>query len=204
MKRLKRFEEPAAGCVWAADSQSFVVGSLDRNSLCTFNVHDEEITYWSKKHRVQDLCGSPDGRWLVTVDEVQKIHIYNGLTRELEFEMDLKICPTSVTISHDSRHLLVNKKDGEAQLIDLITREPVQTFLGHTMGEFIIRSSLGGANESYAISGSEDGNVLIWHKTMGSIVERLPAHDPRCNCVAWNPTNPCMFATGGDDRKVKM
>ncbi|KAM5342580.1 hypothetical protein ACJ41O_013546 [Fusarium nematophilum] len=205
IKKFSRFAEPVSGCVWARDSQSFVLGTLDPNySLRTVNVHDDDVYEWSKKHRVQDICGSPDGRWLVAVDNFQTIHVYNAITRELEFDMELKARPTSVSISQDSRHLLVNKCDGEAQLIDLVTRNSVQKFFGHTGGEFLIRSSFGGPNESFVLSGSEDGNILIWHKNTGAAVERLPGHHPRCNAVAWNPADPFMLASCGDDGRLKI
>jgi len=51
---------------------------------------------------------------------------------------------------------------------------------------------------------SIDGHVFIWHKSSGIAVERLDAHHPRCNSVSWNPADPCMFATCGDDGKIKM
>ncbi|KAF9874837.1 putative WD domain-containing protein [Colletotrichum karsti] len=203
--KLERFEEPASGCVWSADSKSFVTGSLDKlHGLRTWSTSGEMLCEWGKKHRVQDICGSPDDHWLVAVDDVQKIHVYNRTTRELEYEMELKARPTCVSISQDSRHLLVNKKDGEVQLIDLATRTSVQKFLGHTGGEFIIRSAFGGANESFVISGSEDGHILIWHKNSGAAVERLEGHQPRTNAVSWNPKDPCMLASCGDDGKVKV
>ncbi|KAJ3546560.1 hypothetical protein NM208_g1933 [Fusarium decemcellulare] len=205
IKRYDRFAEPVSGCVWARDNQSFVLGTLDPNySMRSVNVNDDEVYEWGKKHRVQDICGSPDGRWLVAVDNLQTIHVYNAITRELEFDMELKARPTSVSISQDSRHLLVNKCDGEAQLIDLVTRSSVQKFFGHTGGEFLIRSSFGGPNESFVLSGSEDGNILIWHKNTGAAVERLPGHHPRCNAVAWNPADPFMLASCGDDGRLKM
>ncbi|UKZ83496.1 hypothetical protein TrVFT333_011305 [Trichoderma virens FT-333] len=205
IKTLRKFTEPVSGCVWAADSRSFVLGSLDKvHGLCTFNVYDDEIIEWNKKHRVQDLCGSPDERLLVVVDDLQNIHVYDANTRELEYDLELKARPTSVSISQDSRHLLVNKQDGEAQLIDLTTRNSVHKFLGHTGGEFLIRSAFGGANESFVMSGSEDGNILIWHKNIGAAVERLPGHQPRCNAVVWNPTDPCMLASCGDDGRIKI
>lgn len=191
--------------MWAADNRSFVLGTLDKaHGLCTFNVHDEEVIAWGKKHRVQELCGSPDGRLLVAVDDLQMIHIYNAVTRELEYDIRLEARPTSVNISQDSRHLLVNKQDGEAQLIDLATKTAVHKFLGHTGGDYLIRSAFGGANESFVMSGSEDGNILIWHKNIGAAVERLPGHSPRCNAVVWNPTDTCVLASCGDDGRVKM
>ena len=50
-----------------------------------------------------------------------------------------------------------------------------------------------------------DGRVYIWHKENGTLIETLEGHSGGCvNAVAWNPADPCMFASGGDDRKVRM
>jgi WD repeat-containing protein 26 len=156
LRKLEKFEEPVSGCIWSADGRSFITGSLDKNrSLRTWSVDGEMIHDWGKRHRVQDICGSVDTRWVVAVDDLNKIHVYNGITRELDYELELKARPTSVSISEDCRHLLVNRRDGEAQLIDLMTRNSVQKYLGHTGGEYLIRSSFGGANESFVVSGSE-------------------------------------------------
>ncbi|KAL4726100.1 hypothetical protein ACLX1H_006777 [Fusarium chlamydosporum] len=205
IRQFNRFAEPVSGCVWAHDSRSLVLGTLDPTySLRTINLHTNEEHDWGKKHRVEDLCGSLDGRWLVALDNESRIHVYNAITRELEFDMELNKRPTSVSISQDSRHLLINKSDGEAQLIDLVTRNSVQKFFGHTGGDYMIRSSFGGANESFVLSGSEDGNILIWHKNTGAAVERLSGHHPRCNAVAWNPTDPYVLASCGDDGRLKI
>ncbi|KAJ4145495.1 hypothetical protein LMH87_004344 [Akanthomyces muscarius] len=205
IKKLASFDQPVSGCLWAPDSKSFVLGGLSRaHGLCTFFVTSDEIEQWGKDHRVQDLALSPDGRWLVALDDQHKFHVYNAKTRELIYTHELKTRPTSVSISEDSKHMLLNKRDGEAQLIEIETKAHKQKFLGHTGGEFLIRSSFGGANEGFVVSGSEDGNILIWHKNTGAAVERLPGHHPRCNAVAWNPTDPCMLASGGDDKRVKI
>lgn len=205
IRKLASFDQPVSGCIWAPDSTSFVLGGLSRaHGLCTFFVASLEIEQWGKDHRVLDLALSPDGRWLVALDDQHKFHVYNAKTRELIYTHELKTRPTSVSISADSKHMLLNERDGEAQLIEIETKAHKQKFLGHTGGEFLIRSSFGGANEGFVVSGSEDGNILIWHKNTGAAVERLPGHHPRCNAVAWNPTDPCMLASGGDDKRVKM
>ncbi|ROT43710.1 WD repeat-containing protein [Sodiomyces alkalinus F11] len=205
LKKLDRFGEPITGCVWAPDGRSFTVSSLDKkHSIRTYNLDGVLVHDWGKSHRVQDLCGSRDGRWMVAVDDHQTIHVYNGITRSPEFEMQMKVRPTSVSISEDSSLLLVNKQDSEAQLIELATRSVSQKLLGHTSGKYLIRSAFGGANESFVLSGSEDGNILIWHKNTGAVVERLPGHAPRANAVVFNPTNPFMIASCGDDGLVNM
>ena len=108
------------------------------------------------------MCGSKDGRWLAAIDteNVQQsghniVRVYNATTRELEYEMNLGDRLMSVSISNDCRHMLVNKYDGEAHLIDLVTQELVQKFLGYTGSNCLIRAAFGGANESFVVSGSE-------------------------------------------------
>ncbi|KAI5865540.1 WD40-repeat-containing domain protein [Durotheca rogersii] len=205
LKRLQWCDEPVTSCVWAADDQTFVTGSLNGSqSLVQWNLSGEMIHDWNNCHRVEDLAASSDGRWLVSMDMLNHIHVYNFITRELEYEMDLRVRTTSVSISQNPRHLLVTHQNGVAQLIDLVIREPIQNYTGFTGGEFTIRSSFGGADESFIISGSEDGSVYVWHKASGQLVEKLVGHTPRCNSVSWSPVDPCLFATCGDDGKIKI
>jgi len=203
---LSRFGEPASSCVWAPDGQTFVTGCLDKErNLCQWNLNGEVIYDWGRSHRIQDLAVSPNGNRLIAMDNESHLHVYNFVTRELEYEMDLKVQLSSISISQDSRYMLVNKTDGEARLFDIETRETVRIFLGQKGGKFVIRSAFGGANESFVISGSEDGNVYIWHKENGSLVEKLEGHKSGCcNAVSWNPKDPCMFASAGDDTKVRI
>ncbi|KAK3365871.1 WD domain-containing protein [Lasiosphaeria ovina] len=205
MRVLDRFDEPVSSCVWTPNGQSFVTGSFDKTkSICQWNLNGERLFILTRKHRTEDLSLSPDGRWLIAMDEQQRIHVYDFVTREYLYEVELKARATSLSISQDSRFLLVNKVDGEAQLIDIASRDVVQKYHGHSGGGYTIRSTFGGANESFVVSGSEDGSMCIWHKSTGIQVERVAAHDPRCNAVSWNPADPCMVASCGDDGKIKM
>ncbi|PQE22834.1 wd domain-containing protein [Rutstroemia sp. NJR-2017a BBW] len=207
LKTLPRFNEPVSSCVWAPDGQSFVTGSLskDRN-LCQWNVNGDLIYDWGREHRIQDIAVSPNGNRLVALGTSTFIHVYNFVTRELEYELDLKTRLCSVSISQNSRHLLVNTVDGEIRMLDIDTGEKVRSFVsGDKGGEYIIRSAFGGANESFVVSGSEIGNVLIYHKENGTMVEKLEGHPKGCcSSVSWNPANPCMFASAGDDKKVRI
>jgi WD repeat-containing protein 26 len=156
IRTISRFEEPVSSCVWAPDGQTFVTGCLykERN-LCQWNLNGELVYDWGRSHRIQDLDVSSDGNRLVAMDNAHHLHIYNFVTRELEYEMDLCVNLTSVSISQDSRTILVSKTSGEAQLFDIETRKPIKLFTGQKGGQFVIRSAFGGANESFVISGSE-------------------------------------------------
>ncbi|KAI0011138.1 WD40 repeat-like protein [Xylariaceae sp. FL0662B] len=205
LKKLDKFQEPVSSCVWAADNRTFITGSLEKNhSLVQWNLSGEKVFDWNSNHRVEDLAHSPDGRWLVAMDDQNHIHVYNFITRKFDYKMDLHVRLTSISIGQNSRHLLVNYRNGLAQLFDLVVREAVQSYTGHTGGNFMIRSSFGGADESFVISGSEDGFINIWHKASSQPVAKLNGHTPRCNAATWSPIDPCLFASCGDDGKIKI
>jgi WD40 repeat protein len=128
--------------------------------LCQWNLNGDLKYDWGRTHRIQDLAVSPDGHHLVAMTNETQIYIYNFVTRELENEMDLEVKMGSISISHDSRFLLVNKLNGEAQMFDIQTQESVRTFVsGDTTGNYVIRSTFGGANESFVIVGSESASL---------------------------------------------
>ncbi|KAL1854769.1 hypothetical protein Daus18300_011365 [Diaporthe australafricana] len=174
MRHLEHFSEPISSCVWALDGRSFVLGAFDRErSLCTWNIKGEKLHTWSKKNRTEDLALSPDGRWLVAMDDEDHIHVYDFVTRSLKYDMELPSRPTSVSITKDSKYLLVNKQDGEARVFDIASRTFVQKYKGHSGGEFLIRSDFGGANENFVISGSEDGQIkpVYFNRPKGKLRE---------------------------------
>lgn len=50
-----------------------------------------------------------------------------------------------------------------------------------------------------------DSRVYIWRRQTGVQVAALDGHgDGTVNAVAWHPTNPAVFASAGDDRRVRM
>ncbi|TGO26526.1 hypothetical protein BPAE_0057g00020 [Botrytis paeoniae] len=207
LMKLPRFGEPVSCCVWTSDGQSFITGSLaTTKNLCQWNLNGELVYDWGRDHRIRDIALTPDGSRLVAIEHLTHLYVYNFITRELEYELDLKVQLCSISVSDNSRHLLIHCNSGETRMLDIDTGETIRTFVsGDKGGEFIIRSSFGGANESFVVSGSEEGNVVIYHRENGSVVEKLEAHKKGCcNAVSWNPMNPRMFASAGDDGKVRI
>lgn len=93
----------------------------------------------------------------------------------------------------------------EILYIDLRDGTIIRRFQGHDHGEFILHSCLGGELENYVISGSEDGQIYIWHRDTGSLVSVLSGHGAgSVNAVAWNWKRPGMFASASDDRTVRI
>jgi WD repeat-containing protein 26 len=52
---------------------------------------------------------------------------------------------------------------------------------------------------------SLDGNVYIWQRDTGVLLEVLTGHgEGSVNSVAWNPTNERMFASCSDDHSIRI
>jgi WD40 repeat protein len=151
-----------SSCVWAADSQTFVTGSFEKTqSMKLWNLRGDCLHTWVNTHRTEDLALSRDQHWLVAMDEQCNLHIYNFVTREHVYDLALRARAASLSISRDSKYILVNKADNEAVLIDIDARETVQKYTGQIGGTYTIRSDFGGANENFVISGSEGEIIAI-------------------------------------------
>lgn len=220
---IKHHEKSVTVACWTPDGQSFVTGSHDLESqLCLWTLDGRPSYNWTIDYRVQDCAITPNGRRMVVISVEQQISVYDFWTREEEYSIMMKHKMTSVSISRDSNYMLINMANDEVHLIEIETAEICRRFLGQKQDMFIIRSCFGGADENLIISGSAgslpsstslsvmlttdpDSKVYIWHKENGTLIETLEGHLRGCvNTVAWNPANPCMFASGGDDSKVRM
>ena len=115
----------------------------------------------------------------------------------------MRVAVTSLSLSRDARHALVNTMGSEIHLWDLAQPSIVRRFAGHKQGRFVIRTAFGGADESYVVSGSEDSQVYIWHRHSGALLEVLPGHSGAVNAVCWSPAT-CMFASASDDHTVRV
>ncbi|ORX92061.1 WD repeat-containing protein-like protein [Clohesyomyces aquaticus] len=203
---ISEFTYPCTTAGWAPDGNTVVIGSQDtKYGLAVWDTDGNIVHRWTDDQlRVNDLAISPDGHRLVVLLE-SRILVYDFMSYEKICEWlldDIKL--TSVTISQDSQHMLISMNENKIKLMEIDTGEVVQKYSGQVQTQFIIRSSFGGANENFVVSGSEDSRIYIW-RTNGVLVEALDAHPNGCvNSVAWHPTDPKVFASAGDDHKVRI
>ena len=161
-----RSNHPVSGASWAPDSLTFVTSCLDRGTqLCHWNLQskdaDANLHSWSGGYRAQDCAISSDGERLVVIDSEKSLYVYNFPTYEQEYRIPFSAKPTGITISKDSKTMLVSLNSGEVQLLDLETAEVIRRFQGHKQGHFVIRSTFGGAAENFVLSGSEGMRSLL-------------------------------------------
>ena len=155
-----RSPHPVSAASWAPDSQSFVTSCLDKGTqLCHWRVGgpdtEANIHSWNGGFRAQDCAVSPDGERVVAIDSEKHLYVYNFHTYEQEYQSVFNCKLTSVTISQDSKTILINLSSGEMQLLDIKTANMIRRFKGQKQGQFIIRSAFGGAAENFVLSGSE-------------------------------------------------
>ena len=226
---LSQFSYTVTTAAWAPKGDTFVTGSQDTEfALCLWNLHGEREYTWKEDNlRIYDLSISPDGERLVVLLE-SRIMVYNFVTKEKLQQVAMgKVKLTSVNISKNSQCMLVSMNDNKIQLMDIDSGEVLQKFEGHLQVQYVIRSAFGGANETHVVSGSEgmayskqstliifcltnflffseDSRIYIW-RTTGQLVEALDAHRSKCvNAVAWHPQDPSVFASVGDDHRLRM
>ena len=153
---------------WAPDSMTFVTSSFDRRTpLCHWNVHGEDsdrlLHKWDDEFRLQDCAISPDGRELVVIDSEKTLYVFDfqNYAKKYHISFDCKL--TSLTISRNSKRMLVNLTSGEVRMLDIETGATIRRYEGQKQGQFIIRSTLGGAAENFVVSGSEGMHNISLH-----------------------------------------
>ncbi|KAA1469347.1 WD40 repeat-like protein [Dentipellis sp. KUC8613] len=131
--------------------------------------------------------------------------VYDLATKQPEVTVVLEGQLTSVKISDDSQYALINHAPDEVHLWDISTGRMARKYTGQRQGRHIIRSCFGGVDGNFVVSGSEDGNVYVWHRDRGILLDVLSGHGSgSVNSVAWNPRNKRMFASCSDDFTIRI
>ena len=162
-------------------------GGLDKNLFLWRVGSSTPVSHWVGE-RVNDmvLCGS----MLITAAHDRKMRMYRMPERtEIATLAETESC-TSLCLSSDGRHMLVNissEQRPEVHLWDTQERVVVQRFQGHKQARYVIRSSFGGMRDAYVVSGSEDSLVYVWHRHSGALLLRLPGHAGTINSVSRVP-----------------
>jgi WD repeat-containing protein 26 len=133
------------------------------------------------------------------------IHVYDFQTREKKFALSFNASPICITISHDSRYMLIGFSSGEIHLIYITGRRLIRRFRGLKVDGSMIRCTFLGTDEKLVMSGCEDSRIYIWDRDSGRLLDILEGHIAGCvNSVSFNNANPDIFASAGDDGTVRI
>jgi hypothetical protein len=147
-----------------------VIGSQDDKLGCgIWDMNGRQVHNFCEdgsKLRANDLAISKNGERLVIVSE-HSIAVYDFVSYKKLCEWNPDSKPTSITVSQDSRHMLVSMNPDTIELMEIDSAELIQKFEGHQQKQFIIRSAFGGADENFVVSGSEGKSTYIIHPGPG-------------------------------------
>ncbi|TIC18639.1 WD40 repeat-like protein [Wallemia mellicola] len=137
---------------------------------------------------------SSDGTLSYT-EEMRRLMIYDLTTRDCIWQIEMK----NEISSLNSSQLLFNYAPNELQLWDLNNRCLIKKLYGHRQSQHVIKSSFGGYNENFIISGSEDSNIYVWHRKSGKLIQILKGHQIGCvNSITWLSNKPLICSVGDD------
>ncbi|KAF9469273.1 WD40-repeat-containing domain protein [Collybia nuda] len=208
--------ETITSLAWLVDGTGFFSGALDRKIILWDSAANKLFEVEGTGDiRILDLAIIPDSNQLIIAGMEQKhersshqtsyvLRTFNMKTQKVESStvVDHEIC--TVAISRDSQFALYNQ-NASIQLYDLQTHRVVGEYTGHLRTRHVIHSRFGGIADEFIISGSEDGNVYIWHRNSGRPLEVLYGHgEGGVNCVSWNPQRPEKFASCSDDHTIRI
>jgi len=202
IKTFSKHAEPVTAVAWLPDGKSFITGSIDKQ-IYMMDLEGNEIRSWTCA-RVNDLAVTHDGKRMVVICQEKKLRIYDLESNKAEESIQESDSPTSLELSGDSKQILVNISAHEIHAWDIATKRLTQKYRGQKQSRFVIRSCFGGANQAFVLSGSEDSQVYIWHRSNGQLLKALQGHSGTVNTVCWNPADPSMFASCSDDHTIRI
>lgn len=164
---IQSYERNGVGtvsCGWFHDGSGIIAGMTDR-SICLWNLDGTELVHEQgpREQKLSDVAMTTDGKWLVSVDRVHVISLFNRETRAVRLITEEDMI-TSFSLSKNNKHLLINLITQKIHVWN-IEGQPYKCFEynGHKRSRFIIRSCFGGYEDSFIASGSEDSQVEISH-----------------------------------------
>eukprot|EP00118_Oscarella_pearsei_P002921 m.12198 g.12198 ORF g.12198 m.12198 type:complete len:568 (+) comp23868_c0_seq1:226-1929(+) len=197
-------DDSLSSAAWYGDSQRFVAAGI-KGQFYQCNIDGNMLESWegvrvhcvAVVHNQQPLVLAADTHMRVKAYNFESLTTAGAVVQE-----DHPIM--SFTVSSDGRLVLLNIASQGLHLWDMKDAMLIKRYQGISQGFYTIHSCFGGVNEDFIASGSEDHKVYIWHKQTETPIMVLSGHTRTVNAVSWNPKNPSMLASAGDDGYVKV
>ncbi|KAF7322514.1 WD-domain-containing protein [Mycena chlorophos] len=232
VRTLEEHSEPVTSLIWLPDNSGFFSAGLDLK-IISWSIDGSRKEVWAiAPVRIASMVLTPDCTRFVVIGlrersplegrpegetgagsttsapppkDEHRMLVYDLDSKRIESSLPFEGELTSLSVSRDSHCALVNSSPDDIQLWDLHASRLVRRYTGQRQSTDIIRSCFGGIENNFIVSGSEDGNVYIWHRDTGVLLEVLEGHGAgSVNCVAWNPRNDRMFASCSDDHSIRI
>jgi len=195
-------EDSISTVAWCTDGQRIVCGGT-KGQFYLCDLDGNVVESW-EGIRIRCLRCRKDGRTVLAADTHHRIRSYcfDDMTDKTLIKEDHSMM--NFTTDATDRFAACNLANQGVHLWDLETRSLVRRFRGTTQGFYTIFSCFGGVNQDFVASGSEDGNVYVWHREREDPVAVLRGHTGVVNAVTWNPADPSMLVSCSDDGTVRV
>ena len=120
----------------------------------------------------------------------------------------------TMSLSRDGRLLILNVsfRSPEIHLYSVGSFDLINRYYGHKQKDFVIHCDIGSENNTLIACGSEDGKILIWHRSSSKPIATLTAVARRSrisqstsiNAVAFHPTVPNFLVSADDNKSVRV
>jgi WD40 repeat protein len=190
-------------CAFVPEGDRIISSSVDQTLLLWSTASGRVINKWSG-NRVTDIAVNPSGNMFYAVSQERKIKTIDLRTYQEISTVTMMDSITSLCLSRDGRYALISLANQEIQIWDFNRKRQLQKFQGHIQTKYVLRSCFGGADQNFVMSGSEDGNIYIWHRKTNALFLTLPGHQKTVNAVSWSPNPDPMFASASDDGTIRI
>ncbi|KAF0983456.1 hypothetical protein FDP41_010521 [Naegleria fowleri] len=85
-----------------------------------------------------------------------------------------------------------------------IAADAKMSYIGHCNVRTVKEVNFFGECSEYILSGSDCGNVFVWDKKTGCIINVIKGDDHVVNCLAPHPIYPGVLATSGIEHNIKL
>lgn len=179
--------------------------------------YDSTVRIWdgrsnSSHEPIQILKDAKDSVTVVQVsqDKVNSVAFIrtgsvDGVLRTYDIRMGVIQCDdcgspiVSISPTYDNQSIAVSCLDGKIRLLDCSSGELVNTYdSGHIAGQYALQCCVT-ANDSTLVTGSENGDAVIYDIVRANVVQKLQGHTaPTCS-VACNPKQSDVIVTASYD-----
>lgn len=183
------------------------------DSLLITGSYDRTTKIWDCKSRsydpIQILSDAQDSVTATVITETEILTTsVDGCIRTYDLRMgeirtDHVGQPlTSLTLSKDGHVMLVGCLDNKLRLFDKDDGTMYHEYLGHKNSEFKLDSNFIN-NDSYVISGSENGELCIWELEHATLVSKFVAHSRMLSGLSPHPEGKLLL-TCSADKTIKL
>ena len=186
--------------VYAPDGKSVIASHAD-NKLRQWSFADNKAvrTFSGNAGVINDVKLSPDGKSIITAGADKSVRVWDWPAANAAADVAAKATFMNVAavhdiaVNHDATVIAAATADNQVHLIDAVTSQVRERFVGHTG---TIHSVAMSGDGNLIVSASTDKTVRRWTATCQGI---LKAHTGQVNGLAMSVDGKQTYSTGADN-----